>query len=75
MARDKGISARAPARGKKSASASDPDLTIPATLIGDETVRRLIDDWIVPALVEEFLQCNNKQPSSGSSHNDDGDQP
>jgi hypothetical protein len=75
MARKQGISARAPAKGKKLTSASGPDLTIPATLFNDETVRRLIDEWIVPALVEEFLQCHNKQPSSDSSHNDNGDQP
>ncbi len=75
MARNRVISGRTPARGKDPATASEPDLKIPATLFDDETTRRLIDEWIVPALVEEFLQCHNKQPSSDSSKSDDGDQP
>jgi hypothetical protein len=75
MARNRIISGGTSARRKKSASASDPDLKIPATLFDDDAVRHLIDEWIVPALVEELLQCHNKQPSSDSSKNDDGDQP
>jgi hypothetical protein len=70
MARTRLTSDRKPTKAKNSASLPDPNLKIPATLFDEETVRRLIDEWIVPALVEEFLQCHNKQPSSESSKTD-----
>jgi hypothetical protein len=75
MARNRVNSGGAAVGDKKPAAASEPDMKIPASLFDDETARRLIDEWIVPALVEEFLQCHNKQPSSDSSKSDDGDQP
>jgi hypothetical protein len=73
MARKLLISQGTPPRPKNSAPAADPNLKIPAPLFDDETTRRLIDEWIVPALVEEFLECHNKQPSSDGSKNDNGD--
>ena len=73
MARNRVISGGTPARRKKSTPALDPDLKIPATLLDDDTVRHLIDEWIIPALVEEFLQCHNKLPSSNSSKDHEGD--
>jgi hypothetical protein len=48
------------------------DLRIPATLFDDETVRVLIDEWIVPALVDQFLQWHNGLPSSDSSNDNGG---
>jgi hypothetical protein len=75
MARNRVASGETPARDKKPSSPLNPDLKIPATLFDDETIRHLIDEWIVPALVEEFLQCHNEHPSSDSSKSDDGDQP
>lgn len=67
-------------RKEKNSKASDKladdlagDLKIPATLFDDETLRALIDEWIVPALVDEFLQWHNGLPSSGGSNGDNGD--
>jgi hypothetical protein len=74
MARKRAISEETPGKRKRSASATDADLKIAATLLDDETVRHLIDEWIVPALVEEFLQCHNKHPSLDSSKSEDGGQ-
>jgi hypothetical protein len=56
-----------PTKATKPASLSQSDLKIPTALFDDEILRHLIDDWIVPALVEEFLRCHNKLPSSDTS--------
>ena len=53
---------------------ADPDLRIASTTFDDETARRLIDEWVVPALVEEFLQCHNRLPRLDNSKVDQGDQ-
>lgn len=42
----------------------EPNLAIPAETFNDEAVLCLIDDWIVPALVEEFLH-SKKSFTSG----------
>ena len=75
MGRDQVISDRKPKRERQPVSRPGPALEIPATLFDDETARRVVDDWIVPALVEEFLQWHNKQPSSECSNNDKEGQP
>jgi len=51
---------------------SDPALEIPGTVISDAALRRLIDESIVPALVEKFLQDKHSSPTE-KSHN--GQQP
>ena len=38
----------------------EPNLAVPAEIFSDKTLLGLIDDWIVPALVEEFLR--SKKP-------------
>ncbi len=75
MARSGVISEQKPTRAEKSAPRSEPNLEIPATLLDAETVRRLIDAWIIPALVEEFLRCHNELPTWDSWKTDKGDQP
>jgi hypothetical protein len=67
MARNGIISNGTPAKAIKPASWPHPDLKIPAAFFDDETLRYLIDEWIVPALVEEFLRCHNKLPSTDTS--------
>lgn len=50
-------------REEPTASANaGPLLLLPADLFSDKIVRELIDDWIVPNLVDEFLQSQG--PSS-----------
>jgi len=51
---------------------SDPTLEVPSTLISDAALRGIIDDTIVPALVEKFLQDKHSSPTE-KSHN--GQQP
>jgi len=72
MGRDQVTSDRKPKRERTSADLSGPDLKIPAALFDDETARHLLDEWIIPALVEEFLAWHNKQPSSECSNDREG---
>jgi hypothetical protein len=51
---------------------SDPTLEVPSTVISDAAIRGLIDDSIVPALVEKFVQEKCSFPTE-KSHN--GQQP
>jgi len=51
---------------------SDPALDIPSSIISDAALRGLIDESIVPALVEKFLQ-DKCSPPTEKSHN--GQQP
>jgi len=64
MAKDGIISDGSPTKATKFATLSNVDLKIPSTLFNDEAIQHLIDDWVVPALVDEFLRCHNKLPSS-----------
>ena len=52
---------------------SDPTLDLRAGALPDETVRGLIDDWIVPALVERFLSGRDTVPESNDPE-DNGQQ-
>jgi hypothetical protein len=53
-------------------SALDPKLEITGRTFSDEIVMHLVDDWIVPALVEEFLRCRMNLPElAGREHNVD----
>jgi hypothetical protein len=58
----------------RSGCVSEPVLRISATLFSDEAVRHLIDEWIAPALVEEFLRAKNILTDS-TERNHTGDQP
>jgi hypothetical protein len=51
---------------------SDPALEIPSSVISDAALRGLIDESIVPALMEKFVQEKCSLPT-GQSHN--GPQP
>ena len=73
MAR-RGFPDRKPTESKSRPRLADPDLKISSTLFDDEIIRHLIDEAIVPALVEKFLGCHNRLPSSGGSSGDKGDQ-
>lgn len=49
-----------------------PQLSIPAALFGDPVVRQILDECILPALVEEFIRLKlTSSKSSGQSHNGD----
>ena len=49
-----------------------PQLLIPAALFGDPAVRQIVDECIVPALVEEFIRLKlTSSKSSEQSHNGD----
>ncbi len=52
------------ARSQRSAHIAEPDLIIPAETFDEETVRRLIDECLVPVLVEQFLRNKNLIPES-----------
>jgi hypothetical protein len=39
-------------------------LSIPASMFSEESARRIIDDWLVPVLVERFIR--SKETSSKS---------
>ncbi len=52
------------ARLQRSVHIPKPDLIIPAETFDEETVRRLIDECLVPVLVEQFLRNKNLIPES-----------
>jgi hypothetical protein len=43
---------------------ADARLSIPASIFSEESARRIIDDWLVPVLVERFIR--RKETSSKS---------
>lgn len=43
-------------RTARSKRLPEPDICVAAGTLSDETLQRLIDEWIVPGLVDEFLR-------------------
>ena len=62
MAQSNLNSALKSARLQRSAHIPERDLIIPAETFDEETVRRLIDECLVPVLVEQFLRNKNLIP-------------
>jgi hypothetical protein len=47
-------------------------LDISPALFSDDAVHRIIDEWLVPALVDQFLRSpKNHHPAQDSGHNRD----
>ena len=47
-----------------------PDLKVEPDMFSDACVSGLVEDWIVPALVEQFLRNKKMLPNpSGEEHN------
>jgi hypothetical protein len=60
--------------GAHIAAAPETALEIPTATLNDEAMRSMIDEWLVPAMVEDFLRIKLDVPTSvNRQHN--GDQP
>jgi len=60
------------ARKRPDRSKADTALALSEHELSDQTVRGLIDDWIVPALVERFLSSKKSlSEATQERHNQD----
>jgi hypothetical protein len=56
--------AKRKAKRPKTAEHAEARLNTPASLFSEESARRIIDDWLVPVLVEEFLRSKKNSLKS-----------
>jgi hypothetical protein len=64
MARNKTNPERNTKRRGTAQEQAEARLRIPASIFSEESARRIIDDWLVPVLVERFIR--SKETSSKS---------
>jgi hypothetical protein len=64
MARNETNPKRYTKRRRTAQGQAEARLSIPASIFSEESARRIIDDWLVPVLVERFIR--GKETSSKS---------
>ncbi len=64
MAQKTVISGSNQTKSRKASPVFEQNMKLSGDIFNEETVRCLVDEWIVPALVEEFLRNKNLIPES-----------
>ena len=67
MAQKTAISGSNQTKSRKASPVFEQNMKLSGDIFNEETVRCLVDEWIVPALVEAFLRSKNMLPDSESS--------
>ena len=51
-------------KAKRAAKHAEVRVSVPASLFSEASARRIVDDWLVPVLVEVFLRSRKTSPKS-----------